>query len=82
MSSSSAGRGLHLAGEGKGAACGANARTRYATLLQGERRPRLEGDEYYGVIDELCKAIKALWPHALLQVGSSAGIVQCGRRGT
>ncbi|KAL4436957.1 hypothetical protein ABPG75_004096 [Micractinium tetrahymenae] len=36
-------------------------------FYMGERRPRLEGDEYYGVIDEFCKAVKTLWPHALLQ---------------
>lgn len=36
-------------------------------FYMGERRPRIEGDEYYGVIDEFCKAVKSLWPNALLQ---------------
>ncbi|KAL4430559.1 hypothetical protein ABPG77_005799 [Micractinium sp. CCAP 211/92] len=36
-------------------------------FYMGERRPRLEGEEYYGVIDEFCKAVKTLWPNALLQ---------------
>ena len=34
---------------------------------------RLEGDEYYGVIDEFCKAVKDAWPNCLLQVGGRAG---------
>jgi hypothetical protein len=35
----------------------------------GERRQRLEGEEYHAVIEEFCVAVKKLWPHALLQVG-------------
>jgi len=60
-------------------ACLLNSPLPHVTVLQGERRPRLEGDEYYGVIDELCKAIKALWPHALLQVGAVDRAVQWAR---
>jgi hypothetical protein len=35
---------------------------------QGERQPRLQGEEYYGVVEELCRAVKSVWPNALLQV--------------
>lgn len=38
------------------------------THPQGAREPRLEGEEYFGVIEEFCQAVKSLWPHALLQV--------------
>lgn len=33
----------------------------------GERRSRLDDDEYYAVIDEFCQAVKFVWPNALLQ---------------
>uniref|UniRef100_A0A1D1ZWR8 Malic enzyme n=1 Tax=Auxenochlorella protothecoides TaxID=3075 RepID=A0A1D1ZWR8_AUXPR len=36
-------------------------------LYLGERRERLEGEEYYAAIDEFCAAVKRRWPHALLQ---------------
>jgi malic enzyme len=34
---------------------------------QGERRHRLQGDEYYQVVEEVCTAIVQVWPDALLQ---------------
>lgn len=36
-------------------------------FYMGERRRRLEGDEYWSVIQELCDAVKSIWPDALLQ---------------
>eukprot|EP00887_Chlorella_sp_A99_P008008 scaffold12.g8008.t1 len=33
----------------------------------GMRKPRLEGEEYYAVVDELCQAVKEIYPNALLQ---------------
>lgn len=37
---------------------------------QGEKRPRLEGDEYYAVIEEFCTAVKHAWPNCLLQASA------------
>lgn len=34
---------------------------------QGDRQPRLQGDDYFGALDELCCAVREVWPHALLQ---------------
>lgn len=42
---------------------------------QGERRERLEGEDYYGVVEEFCTAVKKLWPNALLQARSVGGTV-------
>ena len=36
-------------------------------LYLGERRPRLEGDEYHAAVDEFCEAVRRRWPNALLQ---------------
>ncbi|KAK2079325.1 hypothetical protein QBZ16_003016 [Prototheca wickerhamii] len=36
-------------------------------LYLGERRPRLEGDEYHAAVDEFCEAVQRRWPNALLQ---------------
>lgn len=47
------------------------------SLQQGERRPRLDDDEYYAVIDEFCQAVKFVWPNALLQV-RLVGLVRLG----
>ena len=33
----------------------------------GDREDRLEGDEYYELIDEFMAAIKLRWPRALIQ---------------
>lgn len=33
----------------------------------GEKQQRLEGEEYYCVIDEFCSAVKEIWPNCLLQ---------------
>ena len=33
----------------------------------GDREDRLEGDEYYSLIDEFMAAIKLRWPRALVQ---------------
>jgi len=40
---------------------------RLDSLAQGERRRRLEGEEYLAAVEELCLAVKAVWPQALLQ---------------
>lgn len=37
-------------------------------VVQGERRPRLEGEEYYSVVQEFCQAVRDHWPNCLLQV--------------
>ena len=34
----------------------------------GLKEPRLDGDEYYELIDEFMAAIKLRWPRALIQV--------------
>ncbi|GAB4813553.1 hypothetical protein N2152v2_000599 [Parachlorella kessleri] len=34
----------------------------------GEKKQRLEGEEYYRVIDEFCAAVKETWPNCLLHV--------------
>lgn len=34
---------------------------------QGEKAPRIEGEEYYDIIDELCEAVQEVWPNSLLQ---------------
>lgn len=34
----------------------------------GLRQPRLEGDEYISVVDELMEALHARWPKAIVQV--------------
>lgn len=39
----------------------------FILILQGERHRRLEGDAYWSAIDELCDAVKEIWPQALLQ---------------
>ena len=33
----------------------------------GDREDRLEGDEYYSLIDEFMAAVKLRWPRALIQ---------------
>ena len=33
----------------------------------GDREDRLEGEEYYSLIDEFMAAIKLRWPRALIQ---------------
>lgn len=35
--------------------------------MQGERKRRLAGEDYWQAIDELCTAVKTVWPEALLQ---------------
>ncbi|EFN55561.1 hypothetical protein CHLNCDRAFT_35453 [Chlorella variabilis] len=44
-------------------------------FYMGERRERLEGEDYYGVVEEFCTAVKKLWPNALLQARSVGGTV-------
>ena len=34
-----------------------------------------EGEDYYGVVEEFCTAVKKLWPNALLQARSVGGTV-------
>ena len=34
----------------------------------GLRQPRLEGEEYLSVVDELMEAVHARWPKAIVQV--------------
>jgi len=36
-------------------------------FLQGERKERLGDEEYFAAVDELCTAVREVWPHALLQ---------------
>ena len=35
--------------------------------LTGIKEPRLDGEEYYEVVDELMAAIRLRWPKALIQ---------------
>ena len=41
----------------------------YAVVARylGDREDRLEGEEYYSLIDEFMAAIKLRWPRALIQ---------------
>nr|KAJ0184995.1 hypothetical protein LSAT_V11C900469830 [Lactuca sativa] len=49
-------------------------------LYIGLRQPRLEGDEYISVVDELMEALHARWPKAIVQ--GTAGVALAGLLGT
>ncbi|KAL7611427.1 hypothetical protein Lser_V15G10510 [Lactuca serriola] len=42
-------------------------------LYIGLRQPRLEGDEYISVVDELMEALHARWPKAIVQLSIQVG---------
>ena len=44
-----------------------NPKLRADPRYLGDREDRLEGDEYYKLIDEFMAAIKLRWPRALIQ---------------
>lgn len=39
----------------------------FSLAMQGEKQKRLEGDAYWDAINELCDAVKSIWPDSLLQ---------------